>query len=148
MKSSCLPASLTTALFFAALSLSSAACTQTTDLGIGCEMTKQAPDCTGDECTVPIDPASITDAERGYPIMDYIAQGVAECDDLVCMRSRYRKYEDTETVAMGYCSAPCQNDDDCSPDYNGDKHTLTCRQLLGDTGQSQAKYCVLPATEK
>jgi hypothetical protein len=124
------------------------ACTQTTDLGFTCEMTKQKADCTGDDCAENIDPKEITDAEKGYPTIDYIAEGVAECDDLVCLRSRNRRYEDTETAAMGYCTAPCQNDDDCTPDYNGDKHTLTCKQLLGENGTatSQAKYCVLPET--
>lgn len=136
----------TTALAtFGACLLALSACTQTTDLGFTCEMTKQKADCTGDDCTEPIDPASITDPALGYPTMDYIAEGVAECDDLVCLRSRNREYpDDTEKVAMGYCSAPCINDDDCSPDWEGKKHKLTCRQLLGETeSTSQAKYCVL-----
>lgn len=124
------------------------ACSQTTDLGFTCEMTKQAPGCEGEEqdCTVNIDPADITDTELGYPTLDYLAEGVAECDDLICLRSRNRSYDDTSSAAMGYCTAPCQDDADCSPDFEGKKNTLKCKQLLNENGASQAKYCVLPET--
>lgn len=140
-------------LICAAFLLTIPACTQTTDLGFTCEMTK--PDCDGvpegEECpTVNIDPSKATDSELGYPTVDYLAKGVAECDDLICLRSRNRRYEDTASVAMGYCTAPCQTDADCSPDFEGKKNTLVCKQIEPEVGTdeelSQAKYCVLPET--
>lgn len=134
--------------FCAAALLTLAACSQTTDLGFTCEMTKQAPGCEGEEqdCTVNIDPADITDPALGYPTLDYLAEGVAECDDLICLRSRNRHYGDTASAAMGYCTAPCQDDADCSPDFEGKKNTLVCKQLLNEGGASEARYCVLPET--
>jgi hypothetical protein len=108
----------------------------------------------GEECPiVNLSPDKVTDPELGYPILDYVSEGVAECDDLVCLRSRNRRYEDTTAAAMGYCTAPCQTNDDCSPDFEGKKKTLVCKQLRpeGVSGMeeqdTQAKYCVLPETE-
>lgn len=131
----------------AAALLTLSACSLTTDLGFTCEMTKQKADCEGENCTENIDPAEITDGELGYPAIDYLAEGVAECDDLICLRSRNRRYDDTSSAAMGYCTAPCQDDDDCTPDFEGKKNTLVCKQLLNEGGASQSKYCVLPETE-
>ena len=140
------------ALLCAAMLPNLAACTQTTDLGIECKMTKQKPGCEGDDCSINIDPADVTDEALGYPTLDYIAEGAADCDDLLCLRSRNRKYDDAETAAMGYCTAPCHEDADCSPDWEGNSPSqLVCKQLLNESGavdeEAQAKYCVLPETE-
>lgn len=143
------------ALLCAALLPNLAACTQTTDLGYPCEMSKQKSGCEGDDCATFIERSEVTDMDLGYPTLDYIAEGAAGCDDLLCLRSRNRRYEEgskPEDVAMGYCTAPCHEDADCSPDWEGnEKSDLVCKQLLNESGEvdkeSQAKYCVRPETE-
>jgi hypothetical protein len=94
-----------------------------TDLGQACNMKK--PCNTG---TCDIAPSAV---ENGA--IDYVALGSAECDDLVCIRTAgSANPENTAAVARGYCTTPCIDDTNCSPNYQGESKKLVCQRMLLD----------------
>jgi hypothetical protein len=107
---------------FALSALALGACAKT-DLGSTCKMTEP---CDAGVC--PITPGQVSNTA-----VDYIAFGAADCDDLVCLRSAGTKNPDNDTAqAKGYCTTPCINNDNCSPDYQGHSDQLQCQRLLLD----------------
>jgi len=141
--------------FFCSLLVSFAGCEMTKDLGATCAMTKP-----GDDGPEEIDEDKVADTR-----IDYIALGSAECDDLVCIRTSDSANPENELgKARGYCTAPCIDDLDCEPDFEGNK-TLKCERLLLDEtflsalkendpetyeqifgSGASAKYCIKPRT--
>lgn len=137
-----------------------AGCQAEKDLGQECRMTTRPPN---SDQSVDIDATSVSD-----PNFDYVALGSAECDDLVCVRTAGSvNPENVEGKARGYCTAPCIDNSDCQPDFQGKKGTLSCERLLPDEaflaqlkasdpglfertfGSSvSAKYCVKPRSAK
>ncbi len=129
-------------------------CSSTKDLGATCKMTRP-----GDN-----GPEDISEDKVADPAVDYIALGSAECDDLVCIRTAGSANPENELgMARGYCTAPCIDDLDCQPDFEGNEKTLKCTQLLLDQSfldaleqedpqtyeqifgsGASAKYCIKP----
>jgi hypothetical protein len=60
--------------------------------------------------------------------VDYVAFGVAVCDNLTCVRSQGEPVPDSHGAPSGYCSGECINDDDCSSDLG----SFECRSLVLD----------------
>lgn len=149
--------SLATSILSCLLAVGLAGCETTKDLGATCAMTRP-----GDNGPEEIDESKVADDR-----IDYLALGSAECDDLVCIRTSGSANPENELgKARGYCTAPCIDDLDCEPDFEGNK-TLSCDELLLDdpflvalkesdpvtyeqvfgTGAS-ARYCVKPRTSQ
>ena len=111
-------------------------CTVTTDLGKPCVLKK----------TVGTEVVSILQSELGTG-QDYIAFGITECDDLICVRDADEPFlaepEDPNQprrTAVGYCSRACIEGSDASacevtdssvPSALSDR--MACRSLLLDT---------------
>jgi hypothetical protein len=113
------------------------ACSKT-DLGATCKMTKPCGD--GGVCAIAPDQVANT-------AVDYVALGSAECDDLVCLRTaRSNNPPNTATEAFGYCTTPCINADNCSPDFQGHSGNLNCDRLLLDQAFLDALMQQDPAT--
>lgn len=68
------------------------------------------------------------DAVREGGGRDYVAFGVAVCDNLTCVRSQGEPVPASNGAPSGYCSGECINDDDCVTDH-GD---FECRALVLD----------------
>lgn len=125
-----------------------------TDLGLPCTLTQP---CSTGTCSIP--PSAVENRS-----IDYVALGAAECDNFVCIRTtRSANPENQATAARGYCTSPCIDAQDCSPDYNGKSNKMICdrivfdeafldrlkkdspeeyEQILGNGISS--KYCILP----
>jgi len=112
------------AVAFALGAIALAACRANTDLGQSCKLTQP---CDAGTCAV------APDAVQNL-LVDYIALGSAECDDLVCIRTASSDNPPNEqTEARGYCTAPCFGDAKiCSPDFQGHDKQLVCQRLLLD----------------
>jgi hypothetical protein len=140
-----------------------------TDLGQTCAMTKPKPagGCpAGESSTGPTCPITWAEIEDQAGTKDIVALGSPVCDDLVCVHSAHSSGDpaaDDKGNAQGYCTACCLTDADCDPDFQGNKGTMTCAQLLlSDAFMQQLKdndpatyqklfgdgacshYCILP----
>ncbi|HEX8702031.1 MAG TPA: adventurous gliding motility lipoprotein CglC [Myxococcaceae bacterium] len=118
-------------------------CTVTTDLGKPCVLkkTQVVPGGNGETEVVDILQSEITTGQ------DYIAFGITECDDLICVRDADEPFleEDPDLSkprrqAVGYCSRACIEGSDASacevtdtdvPDALSAR--MACRSLLLDT---------------
>lgn len=98
--------------------------------------------------------------------VDYIALGSVDCTDLVCLRTAgSANPANTADEAWGYCSSPCIDKTNCSPDYQGKDNKLVCQRLLLDQGfldsyklsnpaeyeavfgnGASSTYCILPSS--
>jgi len=91
----------------------------------------QSPD-VGQRCRVPRDPLAQANPTPQSITGDYLENGNAACDNLVCIVSpavtggRYN--ECTSRGECGYCSKPCVSDSDCFRSETG----LACRQMVLD----------------
>lgn len=150
---------LLTAVALAVLAVALFTCTGEKDLGLTCKMTSPCDAST---------PCPIPEARvLANTAVDYIALGSAECDDLACIRTRgSQNPANEEGIAHGYCTAPCIDNSDCSPNYEGKKGKLVCDQLMMDRAYmdqlqrdnpvlyeqtfgsgASSNYCILPRAE-
>ena len=111
-------------------------CTVTTDLGKPCVLKK----------TVGTEVVSILQSELGTG-QDYIAFGITECDDLICVRDADEPFleepadpNQPRRTAVGYCSRACIEGSDASACEVTDSSVpadlsdrMACRSLLLDT---------------
>ena len=118
------------------LLLSAGTCSET-DIGAPCQLQKTRMDPTipgcqdvrpGDlntrpECFRP----NLADLEEGRD-KDFISFGVAECDNLICVRSRGSPLPQSEAEPAGICSNECITDADCQ----GADPGYICRELVFD----------------
>lgn len=118
------------------LLLSAGTCAET-DIGAPCQLQKTRMDPTiagcedvqpdqlneRPECFRP----TLEDLEAGRE-KDYISFGVAECDNLTCVRSRGSPLPETEAQPAGACSGECITDADCQ----GLEPGYVCRELVFD----------------
>ena len=115
------------------------ACKAKTDLGQVCKMTRPRSDKNTDQ--------DIPEGKVGNKNIDYLALGSAECDDLACIRtSRSENPDNKDGKAFGYCTSPCIDDSNCSPDFNGAENTMKCERMLLDEAFLQTLKETDPAT--
>lgn len=117
-------------------SLGAGTCAET-DIGAPCQLQKTRMDPTlpgcddveqdqlaqRPECFRP----NLQDLDEGRD-KDYISFGVAECDNLTCVRSRGSELPASEAEPAGACSGECITDADCQG-VDGD---FVCRELVFD----------------
>jgi hypothetical protein len=109
---------------------------------VGC----QSPD-VGQRCRVPRDPQASLDPTPQTITGDYLENGNAACDNLVCIVSPAvtgGRYNECVGEFCGYCSKPCVSDTDCFRSETG----LACRQMVLDQAfmqQLAAQYPDLAA---
>ncbi len=80
------------------------------------------------ECYRPTLADFLQDQDSSGGGRDYVAFGVAVCDNLTCVRSQGEPLPSSDGAPSGYCSGECINDDDCASDH-GD---FECRALVLD----------------
>jgi len=129
-------------------------CTVTTDLGKPCVLkkTRVVRDANGNPVTDPAtgkqqtEVVSILQSELATG-QDYIAFGITECDDLICVRDANTPFLEEPTdpaqprrTAVGYCSKACIEGSDASACEVTDSSVpselskrMSCRSLLLDT---------------
>jgi hypothetical protein len=119
-------------------------CTVTTDLGKSCVLKKTETVMENGQQVTRV--VSIKQAELATG-QDYIAFGITECDDLICVRDADQPFEDEPSDpnqprldAVGYCSKACIEGSDASACEVTDssvsselKSRMACRSLLLDT---------------
>lgn len=116
--------------------LSAGTCAET-DIGAPCQLEKTRLDPTipGCENVGPEDVSAhpecfrpnLSDLEQGRD-KDFISFGVAECDNLICVRSRGSPLPQSEAEPTGACSNECITDADCQ----GFEPGYVCRELVFD----------------
>lgn len=89
----------------------------------GCEDVEQDQLAHRPECFRP----NLEDLAAGQD-KDYISFGVAECDNLTCVRSRGTPLPSSEAEPAGACSGECITDADCQGVDGG----YICRELVFD----------------
>lgn len=89
----------------------------------GCEDVQQDQILQRPECFRP----NLEDLEAGNE-KDFISFGVAECDNLTCVRSRGSALPKSEAEPAGACSGECITDADCQ----GLEKGYVCRELVFD----------------
>lgn len=90
----------------------------------------QSPD-VGQRCRVPRDPLAQVNPTPQTITGDYLENGNAACDNLVCIVSPAvtgGRYNECPNGECGYCSKPCVSDSDCFRSETG----LACRQMVLD----------------
>ncbi|HLL04702.1 MAG TPA: adventurous gliding motility lipoprotein CglC [Myxococcaceae bacterium] len=121
-------------------------CTVTTDLGKPCVLkkTQEVRDTNG--IVTGTEVVSILQSELGTG-QDYIAFGITECDDLICVRDADEPFleepadpNQPRRTAVGYCSRACIEGSDASACEVTDSSVpadlsgrMACRSLLLDT---------------
>ena len=123
-------------------------CTVTTDLGKPCVLkkTQDVKDANGNVTGTEV--VSILQSELSTG-QDYIAFGITECDDLICVRDADEPFLEEPALgssqpprtAVGYCSRACIEGSDASACEVTDKGAvpdelesrMACRSLLLDT---------------
>lgn len=71
---------------------------------------------------------TLADLEAGRD-KEFVSFGVADCDNLTCVRSRGQAVPANEGEPTGHCSSECITDDDCRSEGNG---RFVCRELFLD----------------
>lgn len=119
-------------------------CTVTTDLGKKCELKKTVVTRDAEGNITNKEVVTILQSELA-PGQDYIAFGVTECEDLICVRDAQAPLVEPSTdnpvpKALGYCSRACIEGSDesacevtASDTVAGVKSRMACRSLLLDT---------------
>lgn len=123
-----------TALALAALAWTTAGCTEKTDLGRECTLTRRATATelqAGSDAIVDIRESEISAGQ------DFLSFGVTGCDDLVCVHDASSPLTGTPTASVkGYCTRPCAAGDACevtdSAAVPGVAETMACRPLVLD----------------
>lgn len=136
------------------------ACQGERDLGQTCKMTRSS-------ATEGEPPEQIPVDRVANPDLDYVSLGSAECEDLVCVRTAGSQNPEPEgDKARGYCTAPCIENTDCQPDFEGRQGALQCARMLLDQkyldelkatspetyervfgSGASSKYCVKPRAQ-
>jgi hypothetical protein len=114
-------------------------CTVTTDLGKQCTLKKTVVtrDDSGNVISKEVVDIVLGEVAGGQ---DFIAFGVTECEDLICVREASTTGGPPTAKALGYCSRACIEGSDASACEVTDstvtkdvKDRMTCRSLLLDT---------------
>ena len=154
-------------VIFLSAALLATGCTVTTDLGKECVLkkTQVVTDTNGNPVIDPntnkpqTEVVDILQSEVGTG-QDYIAFGITECDDLICVRDADEPFLEEPTdpaqprrQAVGYCSRACIEGSDASACEVTDTSVsdalsarMACRSLLLDTQTLERLRAEDPAT--
>jgi hypothetical protein len=133
-------------------------CTVTTDLGKQCTLKKTVVTRDTNGTITEKKVVDILQSELG-PGQDYIAFGVTECEDLICVRDTQAPLlpdnPDNPPKALGYCSRACIEGADASACEVTDssvagelKSRMSCRSLILDTATLERLRADDPAAYK